>query len=83
MAGARQVITVEVERVATSRGYGVPWMEFAPPRDRCRVRSCRKVEEGLAAYRKEKNRRSVDGLRTHLADDPPVPGDRENGEPED
>src|SRR4051794_33388535 len=59
---ARAVIVVDVERVADSCGYGVPLMEFAGEREMLVPHQERRGVDGLAAYRIEKNRVSIDGL---------------------
>lgn len=59
---ARAVIRVAVERVSTSCGFGVPLMAPEGPRDRIPEWSERKGHEGLEAYQREKNARSLDGL---------------------
>jgi hypothetical protein len=60
--GTRAIIVVEVTRVSDSCGYGVPLLKYE--RDRVELPAwCRKRgTEGLKIYRKEKNRRSIDGL---------------------
>lgn len=60
--GTRAVITVEVERISDSCGYGVPLMTFAGHRQNLDHWSQTKGPQGLAAYRSEKNRFSIDGL---------------------
>ena len=60
--GARAVIVVDVERVSSSCGYGVPLMEYAGERDLLPAHMARKGPEGQAAYRRRKNRLSIDGL---------------------
>lgn len=60
--GVRSVITVEVERVADSCGYGVPLMEFRRHRPTMDQWSARKGAEGVREYWVEKNRVSIDGL---------------------
>ncbi len=67
-AGARQIVRLHVDRVQTSCGYGVPLFDYRgerPPLDNW-ARS--KGEEGLEAYRREKNMVSIDGLPTGLFD---------------
>lgn len=64
VAGARQVVRLEVELVQTSCGYGVPSFDFAGERPSLDNWSKAKGEEGLAAYRREKNAVSLDGLPT-------------------
>jgi len=65
--GARQIITLAIERVQTSCGYGVPRMELVGPRPLLNRWATAKGEPGLEAYRAEKNLVSLDGLETHLA----------------
>ncbi len=60
--GVRQIVRVAVERVQTSCGYGVPLMELCGERDELLAWARRKGEEGMAAYRREKNAVSIDGL---------------------
>ena len=68
--GARSVIVVELDRLADSCGYGVPLFEFAGQRAQLPAWAGRKGAEGLARYRGQKNRESIDGL----------PGLRQTGE---
>jgi hypothetical protein len=60
--GARSIVRIEVEQVRTSCGWAVPL--FAPVGDRALLPewSEKKGGEGLEAYRREKNRVSLDGL---------------------
>lgn len=60
--GARAIVRVAVERVATSCGTAVPLMRFERARTGLDEWSVQKGEEGLRAYRAEKNRASLDGL---------------------
>lgn len=60
--GARAIIDVDVERVSTSCGYGVPFMEYAGERPTLRQWAARKSDEDLADYHARKNARSIDGL---------------------
>jgi Pyridoxamine 5'-phosphate oxidase len=62
--GARQIVTLEVEQVQTSCGFAVPFYEFKGERDTLKKWAETKEEEGLTAYRREKNQRSIDGLPT-------------------
>jgi hypothetical protein len=66
LEGTRQIVTLAIERVATSCGYGVPKMRLEGPRDTLRTWSRSKGVEGLREYRRRANRASVDGLPTHL-----------------
>jgi hypothetical protein len=67
--GARQVVVNDVTRVQTSCGYAVPLMSFDADRDLLPKWAATKGEAKLAAYRREKNVRSIDGLPTPLAAD--------------
>lgn len=61
--GARAVITVEVERVSDSCGYGVPLMDFRGHRQNMAHWVEKKGGgEALVAYREEKNALSIDDL---------------------
>ncbi|MQY08390.1 pyridoxamine 5'-phosphate oxidase family protein [Actinomadura macrotermitis] len=60
--GTRAVITIAVERVSDSCGYGVPYMEVAGDRDMLKDWAGRKSPEQLEAYRAKKNATSIDGL---------------------
>ena len=56
------MVLVQVERVSDSCGYGVPLYDYAGERDLLPPHTGRKGEAGRAAYRREKNRASIDGL---------------------
>jgi hypothetical protein len=60
--GVRSVITVEVDRISDSCGYGVPLMDFRSDRPTMDQWSTRKGEEGIRDYWAEKNTNSIDGL---------------------
>ena len=60
--GVRAAIVVEVDRIADSCGYGVPFMDFIGHRPTMNEWSARKGVEGVAAYQAERNRTSIDGL---------------------
>lgn len=62
VAGARAVVVVDVQRVSDSCGYGVPLYEWVGERDLLPPHMERKGPEGRAAYRRQKNRTSIDGL---------------------
>ena len=62
MPGARQIIVADIDRVQTSCGMAVPLLDYAGPRDNLHIWAAAKGEDGLAAYRDEKNRTSTDGL---------------------
>jgi len=56
------VVVVDVERVSSSCGYGVPLFDYAGERDLLPAHMDRKGEDGRAAYRRTKNVTSIDGL---------------------
>ena len=60
--GARAVIVVELDRVATSCGYGVPLMRYEGERDRLVRWAEAKGDEGIEEYWTSKNAVSIDGL---------------------
>jgi hypothetical protein len=64
LPGARQFIVVDVTRVQTSCGFGVPVMRFEAERDTLVRWAESKGDEGLRQYREKKNRASIDGLPT-------------------
>ena len=66
--GARQIVLVRVDRVQTSCGYGVPLFEYRGERPSLDNWARAKGEEGIEAYRREKNMVSIDGLPTGLLD---------------
>ena len=61
-AGTRQVVTLDVDYVQTSCGYGVPLFEFNADRPNLARWAETKGEEGLKEYRRQKNTVSLDGL---------------------
>jgi hypothetical protein len=66
--GARQVVLVDVTRVQTSCGFGVPRLEVAGDREALANWAEAKGPSKLRAYRTEKNARSIDGLPTPTAE---------------
>jgi hypothetical protein len=60
--GVRSVITVSVDRIADSCGYGVPVMRFQGHRPTIEDWARRKGAEGIRAYQAVNNARSIDGL---------------------
>jgi hypothetical protein len=70
--GARQIIRLNVELVQTSCGYGVPLFDYREERPTLRRWAENKGQDGLAAYRREKNVRSIDGFETGVAPEEPA-----------
>ncbi len=64
--GARQIVMLEIDRVQTSCGFGVPLFDYRKERDTLERWSETKGPAALEAYRQQKNRRSIDGLPTGL-----------------
>ena len=60
-SGARAVIRVAVDRLSSSCGYAVPFMELVGERATLEQWSDRKSPEELSAYHAEKNASSIDG----------------------
>jgi hypothetical protein len=60
--GVRSVIVAELDRISDSCGYGVPLMRYAGERTQLTQWAERKGPDGVAAYRRERNARSIDGL---------------------
>jgi hypothetical protein len=53
---------VDVERVADSCGYAVPRMDYVEDRDVLDLWAQKKGDDGLAEYRADRNKFSLDGL---------------------
>lgn len=60
--GTRAIFHIKVERVADSCGYSVPFFDFHAPRESLSKWAANQGPEKMAAYRAEKNTRSIDGL---------------------
>ncbi len=67
--GARQIVRLDVESVQTSCGFAVPLFDYVGERDTLDRWARAKGEEGVEAYQREKNIRSIDGLPTGLFED--------------
>ena len=67
LAGTRQIIIADIERVQTSCGFGVPLYEYQGQRDTLVNWASRKGEEGVKEYQQKKNLMSIDGLSTPLS----------------
>jgi hypothetical protein len=65
--GTRQIILCDVELVQTSCGLAVPLMQFESHREGLLKWAAAKGDDGMAAYREQKNRHSIDGIPTPLA----------------
>ena len=69
--GVRSVITVDVNRISDSCGYGVPFMDFTDHRPTMDQWSARKGIEGIREYWNSENATSIDGLRALDGDEKP------------
>lgn len=61
--GVRSVVVIDVDKVGSSCGFGVPLMDFVEDRDRLAKWANAKGEEAMPAYWASKNAVSLDGLR--------------------
>lgn len=62
LPGARAIVDVAIERVATSCGYAVPRMDLVDERERLIDWANAKGDDGITAYWENKNAVSIDGL---------------------
>ncbi|HVZ42057.1 MAG TPA: pyridoxamine 5'-phosphate oxidase family protein [Candidatus Kapabacteria bacterium] len=62
MPEGRAIITISVERISDSCGFGVPLYEFQRQRHQMIDWAERKGTDGLAEYQVQKNTHSIDGL---------------------
>jgi len=65
--GVRQIITLAIESVQTSCGFGVPIYEYTGQRETLIEWAEKKGDDRLADYQREKNAISIDGLPTGLS----------------
>ncbi|GIG60424.1 pyridoxamine 5'-phosphate oxidase [Longispora fulva] len=68
--GLRAIVEVDVERVSSSCGYGVPLMDFVGDRDLLDSWADKRTPEKLVEYRTERNAVSIDGLPAYPVADP-------------
>ena len=59
---ARAIVTIDVERVSHSCGFGVPLFDYRGQRTQLVDWARRKGDDALQRYQLEKNARSIDGL---------------------
>jgi len=71
--GTRQIVTLDVELVQTSCGFGVPLFDYQGERTAMDKWADARGEAGIDAYWREKNVRSIDGLPTGLFEDKETP----------
>lgn len=75
LAGVRQIIVADIERVQTSCGFGVPLLVPVGQRDTLVKWATRQGVAGLTRYHQKKNRVSIDGLPTPLGEQMTVRAD--------
>ncbi|MFM4704591.1 pyridoxamine 5'-phosphate oxidase family protein [Aeromonas bivalvium] len=63
---ARQVFLLDIERVQTSCGMSVPLYDYQGDREDLANWSARQGREGIEAYWRKKNQRSLDGLESEI-----------------
>jgi hypothetical protein len=66
LPGERQLIDVEIESIQTSCGFGVPFFTYTGERETLINYAEKKGPDGMAAYRAQHNRQSIDGRPTGL-----------------
>jgi hypothetical protein len=64
--GARQIISIDIESVQTSCGFGVPLYDYEGEREMLTAWAEKKGDLGLQEYWSSKNQFSIDGLPTNL-----------------
>jgi hypothetical protein len=67
--GTRQIVSLKVEMVQSSCGFGVPLFAYEGERDALDKWAGKKGQEGLEAYWHDHNVESLDGLPTGLLED--------------
>ncbi len=67
--GARQIVVLDTDLIVKSCGYGVPLFDYQGERVSMDNWASTKSDAEILAYRREKNRVSLDGLPTGLPED--------------
>ena len=62
IAAVRQLFRLDINRIQTSCGFGVPLMDFVAQREILTEWSEKRDEQELIEYRQNKNAKSIDGL---------------------
>lgn len=60
--GARAIVVLDIDRIQTSCGYAVPFMDYREERPTLQQWAARRSPDDLADYWSEKNASSIDGL---------------------
>ncbi len=69
--GERQIIVLDIESIMATCGFAVPLYEYKGQRDTLTEFTCKMGEQRMDEYRHERNQTSIDGMPTHLFEDPP------------
>ena len=69
MPGERQIIVLDINSVQTSCGFGVPIYELKEERKTLVQWADKKGKDGIAEYWRQKNQKSIDGLKTKIFED--------------
>ena len=69
LPGARQIFDVNIDLVQTSCGMAVPYLDYVGDRELLNEWATKKGEEKIKQYWQDKNRLSIDGLKTHIVED--------------
>ena len=64
LPGIRQIVRVNISRVQTSCGFGVPLMDYRGQRDTLLKWAEKKGDDGIARYWEDQNSTSIDGLKS-------------------
>jgi hypothetical protein len=70
LPGERQIILLNIESIMTTCGFAVPLFDFKEDRTLLPEFACNMGDERMDDYRHKKNQTSIDGLPTHLFDEP-------------
>lgn len=70
LPGERQIVVLDIESIMTTCGFAVPLYQYVGERDQLPEFACKMGEQKMDEYRHERNERSIDGLPTHLFDEP-------------
>jgi len=71
--GTRSIVRIDIERISTSCGFAVPFMDYRDERDTLDKWAASKGPEALDEYRAAKNAQSIDGM-------PALPGNTHSGQ---
>jgi hypothetical protein len=69
IAGVRQIMLIDIDEAQTSCGYAVPQYEMVRERPTLVKWAEKQGDDGLSAYWKRKNVKSIDGLPTGIFDE--------------